>query len=50
MTNHVRFGWKLLVCGLVIAGFGLVRIPSPPIPWLGRLPGDLHIERENFRF
>ena len=40
----------LLVLGLVIAGVGLVWILAPSIPWLGRLPGDLHIERENFRF
>ena len=33
----------LVVLGLVIAGVGLV-------PWLGRLPGDICIERKNFRF
>jgi hypothetical protein len=40
----------LLVLGLVIAGVGLVWILAPSIPWLGRLPGDIRIERENFRF
>jgi hypothetical protein len=40
----------LLVLGLVIAGIGLVCILAPSIPWLGRLPGDIRIERENFRF
>ena len=25
-------------------------ILAPSIPWLGRLPGDIRIERENFRF
>jgi hypothetical protein len=34
----------------MIAGVGLVWLLAPPYPWLGRLPGDIHIERENFRF
>ena len=50
MTDHAGFGWVLLVLGLVIAGVGLVWILAPSIPWLGRLPGDIRIERENFRF
>jgi len=50
VTNHAGFGWMLLVLGLVIAGVGLVWILAPSIPWLGRLPGDLRIERDNFRF
>ena len=40
----------LLVLGLFMAGVGLAWIPAPSIPWLGRLPGDIRIERENFRF
>jgi hypothetical protein len=50
MTDHAGIGWILLVFGLVIAGVGLVWIRAPSIPWLGRLPGDIRIERENFRF
>ena len=50
MTDHAGFGWALLVLGLVLAGAGLVWILAPSIPWLGRLPGDIRIERENFRF
>jgi Protein of unknown function (DUF2905) len=50
MSEHAGFGWALLVLGLVIAGVGLVWILAPSIPWLGRLPGDIRIERENFRF
>jgi hypothetical protein len=49
MSDHAGFGWMLLVLGLVIAGVGLVWILAPSIPWLGRLPGDIRIERENFR-
>jgi Protein of unknown function (DUF2905) len=50
MSGHAGFGWVLLVLGLVITGVGLVWILAPSIPWLGRLPGDIRIERESFRF
>ena len=50
MTDHAGFGWMLLVLGLVIAGVGLIWVLAPSIPWLGRLPGDIRIEKENFRF
>jgi hypothetical protein len=50
MTDHAGFGWVLLVLGLVIAGIGVTWILAPALPWLGRLPGDIRIERENFRF
>jgi hypothetical protein len=50
MSDHAGFGWVLLVLGLVLVGAGLVWILAPSIPWLGRLPGDLRIERDNFRF
>ena len=43
-------GLTLIVIGLLIAGIGLVWLISPSIPWLGKLPGDIRIERENFRF
>jgi hypothetical protein len=49
MSDHPGFGWLLLVLGLVIAGVGLVWIFAPSIPWLGRLPGDIRIEGENYR-
>jgi hypothetical protein len=50
MENHVGFGWILLIVGLFIAGIGLVWIIAPSIPWLGRLPGDVHYEGEHVRF
>jgi hypothetical protein len=31
-------------------GVRLIWILAPSIPWLGRLPGDIRIERENLRF
>src|SRR5262249_30846957 len=50
MTEHAPLEWTLLVLGLVIAGIGLVWILAPSIPWLGRLPGDIRIERGNFHY
>jgi len=50
MTDYTDLGWILLVLGLVVAGIGLLWILAPSIPWWGQLPGDIRIERENFRF
>ena len=43
-------GWVLIVVGIVIALIGLAWLVAPSIPWLGKLPGDIVVERENFRF
>lgn len=43
-------GWSLVVIGVLIAGIGLVWLFAPSMPWLGKLPGDIVIERQNFRF
>ena len=48
MNDQSNFGWVLLVYGLVIAAIGAVWIMLPAIPWLGRLPGDVYIERPSF--
>ena len=44
------FGWMLIVGGLVVAGIGLIWILVPSLPRLGRLPGDVVIERGDGRF
>jgi hypothetical protein len=43
-------GWVLVVVGVLIAAIELVWMLAPSVPWLGRLPGDIVIERVNFRF
>ena len=43
------FGWMLVIVGLVIAGIGLIWVLAPGLPPLGRLPGDIVIERPNSR-
>jgi uncharacterized membrane-anchored protein len=50
MHDHLSFGWMFLALGLVLAGIGLVVILAPSVSWLGRLPGDIRIEGEHFRF
>lgn len=48
--GHSGFGWVLVIVGLVIAGLGLIWVLAPSLPTLGRLPGDIMIDRENSRF
>jgi len=40
----------LIALGLLLLGFGLLLYAFPSVPWLGKLPGDLQIERPGFRF
>ena len=42
--------WGLVVLGVVIAGIGVIWLVAPHLPWLGKLPGDIAVERPNFRF
>ena len=42
---------KILVgFGLLIALAGVVLMLVGRVPWIGRLPGDIHIQRGNFIF
>jgi len=41
-------GRLLIIVGLVCVAMGLVMVLRPKMPWLGRLPGDLLIERDRF--
>jgi len=43
-------GRALMCFGVVFAGMGLVLVMAPKVPWLGRLPGDLLIERNHVTF
>ena len=43
-------GKILIVCGLLIAGVGLFISLGGKFNVPGKLPGDIHIERENFSF
>lgn len=43
-------GWSLLLMAVFLAVLGVALLLAPTVPWLGRLPGDIRIEREGFRF
>ena len=43
-------GKLLIVFGLILAAVGLLLLFSDKIPWLGRLPGDITVKRDNFTF
>jgi hypothetical protein len=45
-----HLGKTLIFFGLLIALLGGVITLADRLPWLGRLPGDIHIKRENFTF
>jgi hypothetical protein len=41
-------GKMLVGFGLLIALAGVVLVLVGRVPWIGRLPGDIHIQRGNF--
>ncbi len=43
-------GKTLIIIGLVIAALGAVMMLAGRVPWLGRLPGDIYIKKNNFTF
>ena len=45
-----QIGKALMVAGAVIVLIGAALFLSGRIPWVGRLPGDVLIERKNFTF
>lgn len=51
MNSMQQLGKILILAGilLMIAG-ALLLIPGNKLGWMGHLPGDIRIERENFRF
>jgi Protein of unknown function (DUF2905) len=44
-------GRPLIIMGLILVVVGLLISFTPKLPtWLGRLPGDINIKRDNFSF
>jgi hypothetical protein len=43
-------GKILIVFGCLMVALGVLLVFSDKFPWLGRLPGDISIKRENFSF
>jgi hypothetical protein len=42
-------GKMLVIAGLLVAAIGALLMFSDKIPFLGKLPGDISIKKENFQ-
>lgn len=49
MDGSDGVGRLLILGGIVVALLGVILVVAPQLPFLGRLPGDIRIERENVR-
>jgi uncharacterized protein HemY len=45
-----NLGKVLILVGLGFIVLGLIFIAGVRIPWLGKLPGDIYIQKKNFSF
>ena len=50
MNPLFSLGKLLIIIGLVIAGIGVIFTLYPKLPWIGKLPGDIMVEKDNFKF
>jgi hypothetical protein len=48
--DMATLGKLLLGLGVVFVLLGALLLLAPQVPWLGRLPGDIRIERPGFSF
>ena len=50
MADLSSIGRLLIVAGLALAGLGVVVLLAGRLPFLGRLPGDIQVQRGNWTF
>jgi hypothetical protein len=50
VTDFTSFGRLILLVGLAIAVVGLIVMVVGRVPFLGRLPGDIYVQRGNGSF
>lgn len=51
MADGIQYiGRFFIILGLIISAIGGLLLLSGNIPWLGRLPGDIIIQKKNFTF
>ncbi len=48
--NAAPLARALILCGAILIAAGLAILAGRHLPWLGRLPGDITVERPGFRF
>ena len=45
-----NIGKTLIFIGIVLIAIGAIFLLAQKIPWIGRLPGDIYIKKDNFTF
>ncbi len=50
MNEIQHIGKFLIILGVIIIAVGALLLLSGKVPWLGRLPGDILIQKKNFTF
>jgi len=50
MSEFAGIGKILLFSGIAIALFGGLLLVYDKLPFIGKLPGDIHIKRDSFSF
>ncbi len=50
MDNFSSFGKYLIIFGAIITLIGILIYVFGKLPFLGRLPGDIYIKKDNFTF
>lgn len=43
-------GRMLIFVGITLIVIGIIFMLTQKFPWIGRLPGDIYIKKENFSF
>lgn len=50
MEFFSSIGKIFIIFGLIMLAVGGIMILAGRIPWIGRLPGDIYIQKKNFTF
>jgi hypothetical protein len=51
MSDGIQYiGKFLIILGIIVAAVGGLLLISGRIPWIGRLPGDIIIQKKKFTF
>jgi len=50
MNEIQHIGKLLIIMGIIIIVAGALLLLSGKLPWIGRLPGDILIQKKNFTF
>jgi len=43
-----QIGKVFIIFGIILVAVGVILLLAGKIPWLGRLPGDIHIKGKNW--